>query len=360
MIILFCDNLKKQSGWGRYSRDILEIIKHRKDVIVICHKKNKKLNFLQYNLLRNPIEYLKNPFLIFIDVKKIKVLLSKFYLENNIAHFTVEPYILFLPFLKNFFNKNIFTAHGSYSLILYKSFRVSILFKISIKYLNLVIYVSKYTKRKLKEIFTNPVIKTRVIINSIYFKKFLNQTRKKNYFISIGSVKPRKGHHHLIPVIKDLIKKNYNNFLFEIIGSIDDKIYYQYLKKRVAEEKLGKFLKFKGFLSDKKLRSKMKYSKLLILLSDDIGDKFEGFGLVYLEALYYKLHVIISKNSGANCLRIPYESGIISEPKNYKKISKYVEDIINSNIKIDYKNNQNFLIKSFDIYRRQIKSLYKN
>ena len=104
----------------------------------------------------------------------------------------------------------------------------------------------------------------------------------------------------------------------------------------------------------------MKYSKLLILLSDDIGDKFEGFGLVYLEALYYKLHVIISKNSGANCLRIPYESGIISEPKNYKKISKYVEDIINSNIKIDYKNNQNFLIKSFDIYRRQIKSLYKN
>lgn len=360
MLILFCDNLKSQSGWGRYSRDILEIIKHRKDVIVICHKKNKKLNFLQYNLLRNPIEYLKNPFLIFIDVKKIKVLLSKFSLEENIAHFTVEPYILFLPFLKNFFNKNIFTAHGSYSLILYKSFRVSILFKISIKYLNLVIYVSKYTKRKLKEIFANPVIKTRVIINSIYFKKFLNQTRKKNYFISIGSVKPRKGHHHLIPVIKDLIKKKYNNFLFEIIGSIDDRIYYQYLKKRVAEEKLGKFLKFKGFLSDKELKNKMKHSKLLILLSDDIGDKFEGFGLVYLEALYYKLHVIISKNSGANCLRIPYASGIISEPKNFKKISKYVEDIINSNIKIDYKNNKNFLIKSFNIYRREVKSLYNN
>ena len=106
MIILFCDNLKSQSGWGRYSRDILEIIKDRKDVIVICHKKNKNLNFPQYNLLRDPIEYLKNPFLIYIDVKKIKVLLSNFISVNNTVHFTVEPYILFLPFLKNFFNSS--------------------------------------------------------------------------------------------------------------------------------------------------------------------------------------------------------------------------------------------------------------
>lgn len=361
MIVLFCDNLTSQSGWGKYTRDILDILKSKKNlenIIVICSKKNKDIQFKQYNFLRPPGEYLSNPFLIFLDIRKIKNLFSQFSSDYKIIHFTVEPYVLFLPFIKNFFDKKIITVHGSYSLILYHSRKLKFLFKIAIKYINSIIYVSHYTKKKVKHIFINSNSKQKVITNSIPFQNRPIVHKKKNYFISIGSIKPRKGHHHLIPVIKNL-KKNNSNFKLDIIGSIEDRLYYEILKKKISKEKLGNFIKFTDFINEKNLENKLKKSKLLILLSDDVGNKFEGFGLVYLEALNYNMHVVISKKSGASCLKIPYKSGIISEPSNYRKICNYMQDVIDGNININYKFNKNFLKKSFSEYKKKIKLIYK-
>ena len=73
------------------------------------------------------------------------------------------------------------------------------------------------------------------------------------------------------------------------------KIYYQYLKKRVAEEKLGKFLKFKGFLSDKELKSKMMFIKTEI----DLTNNIIGFTTYHKFNNYEK---VIYKSNGQNSI----------------------------------------------------------
>jgi glycosyltransferase involved in cell wall biosynthesis len=360
MIVFFSDTLVEGSGWSKYSLDIVNILKNKEKVLVICVKKNLESSVKQLELLRDPIQYVKNPLLALIDFYSIYKVLKKISLEeHNILHITVEPFIFFLPFIQKFFKKKILTAHGSYSLILYNSLRSRFLFKFSLRFLNLVVYVSQYTKKKTNYIFSNNLLTTKVINNSIKPASINNYFNKKNnQFLTIASIKKRKGHHHTIEVARKLLESGCKDFCFKIIGSISDKEYYEILKKKVLEYKLKKFVFFKGFLDSKNIKKEIIRSKLFIMLSEDYFDYFEGYGLVYLEALNNGLNVVISKESGASHLKIPYSSGIVCAPNDYSIIASYLKKIIENKNKTNFIFNSNLLNRNWKNYKKEIFSIY--
>jgi hypothetical protein len=149
MNIFFCYHLDKYSGWGTLSINYINAL-NDKNSIIFCSKFNYQIKLKQYAILRNPLIYLKNPFLIFIDSFKLIKVLKKIknkYKKELTLHIFVEPYILFLLFINRYFKKKIFYSHGTYSNILKNSLKFRIFFKKLLSTLTHLIFLSTYSKK---------------------------------------------------------------------------------------------------------------------------------------------------------------------------------------------------------------------
>ena len=166
----FVSCLDYNSGWGTTTLNYLKLI-DKKDVIVICNKKNNKIGYDQYQLISKPLDYLKNPFKIILDYIKIKKILKKHKDFKLFSHFPCEPYALLLCLIQKFFKKNIYYAQGSYTLILLSSFKTKFLFNFSKKYFDIIVYSSRYTKKTINKVEKFKLSKLKKVINPITYLK---------------------------------------------------------------------------------------------------------------------------------------------------------------------------------------------
>ena len=118
----------------------------------------------------------------------------------------------------------------------------------------------------------------------------------------MGHLTPRKGYEELIYLLKIKRKINLNINLF-IVGSNTNYIYKKKLEKLADSLDLKKKIKFFHKANKNDLAKLYLKSDLFILLAKKIGNYFEGFGIVYLEALRFNLPIIISKETGATDLQ---------------------------------------------------------
>ena len=130
MIVIVCENLHDDTGWGTYANHYSRIVNSFENVIIICNKKNKKLKIKQYDILHNSKGYIQNPIRIIQDAFKIKKLISK--INHQLTfHVLVEPYALLIPFLKKNLNRVYITFAGSFfaNLAFKENFIIKFLFK---------------------------------------------------------------------------------------------------------------------------------------------------------------------------------------------------------------------------------------
>ena len=335
MIVIICQDVNNESGWGTYATQYSNIINLFEKTIIICHKKNKNLKIKQYEILHTGHEYLKNPIKLIIDVFRVKKLLNKI---NNkpTLHIIVETYALLIPFLKKYFSKIFLTFHGSFffQLTIQNNFISKFLFKKAIKLSNRVVYGSNYTKKKINtKLQRIKKIKTSVIPYGIDFIKRKPKKRKDKKFniLCLSAIKKRKGQLNLVRSIKILDKK-IKNFKVIFAGVVEDQLYLNKIKSEIAVAKIENKFEFTGFVNDKKKDELFKKSDLFVLLSEDSGLDFEGFGLVYLEALSYGLPTIVSSQSGCSEIIFKESSGLVANPKHYKKISQFIHSITKKDI----------------------------
>jgi glycosyltransferase involved in cell wall biosynthesis len=345
MHFIFCYQLLQDTGWGTFSLNYINLLK-KKNIIIICNKKNSKIRFPQYELLRDPLNYVYNPLLIFFDLLKIKNLIKKNIANKSSAHFIVEPYILFLPFISNFFVNNYFYCLGTYSLKLYENFRTKLFFLLSLKKITHVFFVSNYTKSKVLNKFNFSKIAKKQVLNLFYhFRIKYYKPSKLFYVLSVGTVKERKGFHNLIEVANIIVNKLNYNIIFYVAGEIFQTEYFKKLKLKVIDYKLSDNFLFLGKLNKEKLDKCYQNASLFIMLSEDMKDYFEGFGLVYLEALARGREVIISNQTGATDLKKINKHLFISSPKDYNYIAKYIVKIFLNKNYINHNRNLNTVKK---------------
>ena len=338
MNIFFCYNLNKYSGWGTLSLNYINQIK-KKNSIIFCCESNSKIKIKQYEILKDPMVYLKNPLWIFIDAFKIIMIIKKiqnFYKNEQLtAHILVEPYILFFLFINKFFKKKIYYIHGTYSNILKNSLKFRFFFKKILSITTHIIFNSNYSKKIIlnnislkkscKSIILNPIIKLKTSIKK----------NKKNKFniLSVGAIKERKGYHHLIEVMNILINKFKLKITLNIVGEINENLYFKNLIKKVKKYKLEKNIFFNGKINNKQLNKFYECCDIFALLSNKNGYNFEGYGIVYLEALARGKQVIISKESGGIDIKKFNKKIFTTKPNAYKNISNFIKNIY-SNKKI--------------------------
>jgi glycosyltransferase involved in cell wall biosynthesis len=361
---IFSNKLNSYSGWGTLSVNYIQLLK-KKNVIIFCNTVNKKIKVLQYPILRDPLTYLKNPILIFLDSYKIiKIIHNTKRLHRNkiSAHFLVEPYVLFLFFLNDLFQKKVFYCIGTYSNILASSIKHRFFFKKITLNLTDIIFLSRLTKKKiLPKIFISKKCNIQIINPFINIKKkikkYIKKNKKKNLvLLSVGGIKERKGYHNLISIMNILINKYKFKAKLNIIGSVDESLYYNNLKQQIFHNKLDKFISIKHKVDNNKLNKYYSSSDIFLLLSESKGLHFEGFGIVLLEALACKINVIASRYSGGPDIKFFLKYINVVSPSNHSKIARYIRKYFLN--KQRNKTEMNF--KDFYLYNEYNKKKLKN
>ncbi len=265
----------------------------------------------KFNIFKIILNYL----FIFKIVKKNRpsLILSSFLNIKNIIYTSVLN------------SKKIVLIHGSDANT--KSFIRKFIFKFYLNKLDRIICVSKYTKKILIQNYSDIKKKTIVIHNGFsreklkktdlnLKKKILN--KKKILLLTIANLVPRKNIKDVIDIFYKINLKAKNKFHLNIIGQGSEK---NNLEELIINNNLQKNVNIYSNLNNAQIASFYDASKYFFLLSKSYKHEFEGFGIVFLEAMYKKNIIFASTNGGITDILKNKKNAFIFnvENSNYKK-----------------------------------------
>ncbi len=191
-----------------------------------------------------------------------------------------------------------------------------------------VITVSEKIKKNMTEDFEISEDKIRFIRDSYVIDTRLKENIKEKYKIPadayvlsiIGRIEENKRQTLAIDLIKSLINKGYDCYLF-IIGQTEDKRFYNLLTKKVINLNLEKRVIFTGYVTN--VSDYIISSDLVICCS-----KHEGISKSVVESLLLKTPVVSTFNFEKESLPNTEELFVVSED-NFQRFVELVEKVLN-------------------------------
>lgn len=221
--------------------------------------------------------------------------------DCNVIHVLAEPYA-FLGAAVAGKRPLLITAHGSYVHIAENErWPFNQLYRRAFLYSTL-ICVSHYTAKVAQQVLQG--IKTIVVNNGVDAARFahIQHTAKsgdKPMVLAVGALKGRKGQLELVRAIPKVLEQVPNAQCI-IIGSLtNEPDYVRRVQEVIVAQNLGEHVHLLGHVSEEMLLDYYSRANLFVLPSMNDGWKFEGYGLVHLEASAAGLPVIGTTDCGA-------------------------------------------------------------
>ncbi len=319
------------TGIGRYVEQLileLEKVDQQNEYFILINKINKNkyhpahsnfkkviVNIPWYGL-REQIEIPK--VLKFLNVDLV-----------HFPHFNV-PFFYNQPFIVSIHDL-ILTKYPSLrasTLSPVKYFFKNIFYKLVIRHAicksKTVITMAEFTKQEISKYFSCSVNKIKLIYEGITYLKQNGEAKDlkrynidKKFILYVGNAYPHKNLEFLIKAWSNF-KENYQLVL---VGRKD--YFYQRLKRLVYSLNLENKIIFTGYLSDTDLSSFYQQAQAYVFPS-----LYEGFGLPPLEALRFKLPVLVSETS---CLpEILKDAALYFDPQNQADFLAKLQQIIHN------------------------------
>lgn len=290
MKICFLTNtLNIDSGWGRYSSEVVSRMAKQKDIQLVV--------LTEEGILKNSF---KSLFFVFLNALKVR----KYIEQADVIHcLDAYPYGLIGALANIGLNKKlIINGVGSYSVAPLEQPIKGWLLSWAYQRAAHVPCISSFTE---KQILKRIKLKNTQVVNlGIDFNKFQigdsvkKPDKKEKVILGVGALKKRKGYHISIPAVAE-VKKKYPQLKYYIVGHQDNQAYFNELKNLVIKYQFEDNIVFLEGISDQELIKLYHQADLFLLASINIGLHFEGFGLVYLEANACAKSVIGTYNCGA-------------------------------------------------------------
>lgn len=331
-ILLLTDTAKSISGWGRYTADLEDaLLKEGKEVKIIEGV--------------SPRGYFSNPFFLLhllLDIPRIRRIYRAY--DPDVLHITAEPYLLLLPFLSLQGKKVVLTVHGSYAYLpvlvsyflhpLYRFLYVQALSRV-----DHIIAVSDYTKQYLLHqtkkdgVLLSPE-QIQVIHNGIRVSEYplirASQPHTHKTVLTVGAVKSRKGIVEAIRALGAYSDISETSFSYRVVGTNEPEASYaRLLQDEIKKQQLEGCVTFVGRVTQEQLQQEYERADLFLLLSRiQRGNRFEGFGLVCLEANAYGVPVIASNEGGIVEAVSEGVSGFIVDPEDPQEVARRIEQVL--------------------------------
>ncbi|MFX0032328.1 MAG: glycosyltransferase family 4 protein [Candidatus Hodarchaeota archaeon] len=146
----------------------------------------------------------------------------------------------------------------------------------------------------------------------------LKVANDKFIILSVGRHNPRKRFDLVIEAINNIRNSHPNlNLKYLLIGEGEKT---EYLKKLTRTLNLEKYIEFLGPCDNERRNKFYKLSDLFIMPSSTKKTNIEGFGIVFLEANYFKLPVIGTKAGGISEAIIDEKTGFLIKPDDLNEL----------------------------------------
>jgi len=217
-----------------------------------------------------------------------------------VVHAAVEPFALAAAWSAG--GRPLFvTAHGSYTgLLARRRWPAGALYRRALRRGTL-LCVSHYTARSAAAAL--PGARAVVVANGIDAARFAHlppaAPKRGPTVLAVGAVKPRKGTLELVRALA-AVRRTIPDVQGVIVGALDvEPGYTAQVRAEIAALGLADSVRLAGHVPERELLSWYGAADVFALPARDVGGRFEGFGLAYLEAGAAGLPVIGTTDGGA-------------------------------------------------------------
>lgn len=315
-----------QHGWGQYALSMIQALQAQGiDLKIISAVNSPDVDGLtQHKILPSVVpERGAMPVRLLQALPQVRQLLS----DCDVLHSTVEFYAPLVASIKGQ-RKAFLTVHGSYvHLPVVRRFPFNRMFKWAFEQCEL-ICVSRYTQSRAYYIV--PKAKSHVVPNGVDIDRFQQLPVMPNppqcpTILTAGGIKKRKGTLPLVDAMAT-VRQDIPDAQLIVIGN--DKAEMgttAQVKQAIEANNLEDSVQLLGFVDDELLLQWYGAADIFALPSINDGWKFEGFGLVHLEASAAGLPVIGTTDCGAEDAIDDGVTGILVEQA---KVDELLPDAI--------------------------------
>ena len=235
--------------------------------------------------------------------------------------------------------KLFITGVGTYSVAPFNNLFKRILLGIACRRASKIFSISRYTTKRIKEkINLNNIVEVYLgapLLPTLTEDERMSLTKEfpitgSPVLLTVGQIKHRKGQLDTVRAVAKL-KKDFPNILYCIVGSNVDTRYVDEIKKFVATEHLeSNVLLIHNVRSDKALAYLYQRCDVFVMNSNNDGDHFEGFGLVFLEAEQFGKPVVGSHDCGIEDALSDGDNGYLSKQGDAGDIAEKIAKVLSN------------------------------
>jgi len=312
-VALFSPTQEPLQGWGRYTLEVCQNLSQRLQVTLYLPKESPRDKNTSF-----PVRYILPPFQKnFSSHSSEKVFINPdIEVKADIIHSLVSfPYgILAHSIAKKKCLPFLITAHGTYGVKPLFSNPEKELLKAAYGEACRVLVPSRFSGKTIERIIKRK-IPWEFLPNGVDYDKFqkascfpsFKKWQGRKILLNVGELKPRKGQDIIIKALP-LVRKYFPNILLLLVGKNS---WGEYLKGLVRKLDLEGSIEFLGRISEEELISIYQLSDIFVHTPRRVNWKFEGFGLVYLEAGACGKPVIGSHSGGVEDAVIDGVTGLL-------------------------------------------------
>jgi phosphatidyl-myo-inositol dimannoside synthase len=304
-------------GWGHYSLSLIEALRANGVKVTVVAPKNTPthFDFPVHPLLPNlaPAEPRR-----LAKMAQATLAVRHALRGCDLIHSTVESFAPLAMWAAGE-RPYLITGHGSYAQAgVDRSPAIRPLYKMAFRRAYRVVCVSHYTARRATA-YTEG-LRTEVIPNGINADAFAHlpartQPPGRPTILTVGGVKRRKGTLELIQAAS-AVRQAGVNVRVVIAGRTDyEPDYTEQVQAAVASHGLEDIVQLLGFVDEDALLGWYGAANVFVLPSINDGWRFEGYGLVHLEASAAGLPVIGTRGCGAEDAIVDGVTGVLIDPQ---------------------------------------------
>lgn len=320
-ILIIAESKNPKSGWGRYAdRTISELtnIGYQLDSYIFEEKKNHSLKTL-------------------LEIRRMAK-------QADIIHaFDVWPYAIYGYLAVLGTKKKLFVSGiGTYSVPPSKTSLKRWLMVRALKRAQAVFCISQYVMKRMKEEVGANYLVVHMGTTELTSSSSSTSLSGRPKILTVGEVKERKGQLDTVKAI-NLLKIKYPDVVYYIVGSTKDLFYVQAIQEYIKQNNLEGNIKLMGRVeTESELVNFYQNIDIFALNSNNVGDHFEGFGLVLLEAMQFGKPGIGSRDCGIEDVIVDGYNGFLTNQRDPQNIANKIDALLSMDSRVLAKNCSEF------------------